>query len=448
MYKRNLSTLGIFKERLQVFHALSARAVEVDILSPKRREDLHLIACTRNSNIQASLASIAVERTEVHRNLTKLVATIADREEDNIALIALHILQVLYKDWLVHTSCHNLQVGVLAKHFVEHILNQRLLINVECHHTDTLGGGLRVGQAFLNLLHNGLRLLLIITTCTAFVDTLYILERHLRSHIIIRREGHQRVLVEVTIAECYQALVLASVVPQEVFLRHRECETILENALQILAFRVLLAEVLRHKETCRWQLMLVTHDDSALTTRYGGHSLASRHLRRLVKDNQVELWPLRSKILRHRERAHQHCRAHSGDKIRNCLEELADRDSAATITDTLLQISHIRTLGGLLAKCRKHSGHPYNKLTTRNLLELAAQLAETLYLILEEHRMEEVQLIVLRYIVISTMFVEALQVGLDYILRLNLATLESLNHTANFVIAQLLTNNVVTNLTA
>jgi hypothetical protein len=85
-------------------------------------------------------------------------------------------------------------------------------------------------------------------------------------------------------------------------------------------------------------------------------------------------------------------------------------------------------LGGLLAKSRKHSGHTHLQLPASYILEILAQRPKSLNLILKEYRLEEAQLLILRYVVVGATLIEALEVYLIDVVSTDNTTLESLGN--------------------
>ena len=94
-------SLSILKEVLQALYALSLRAAQIDLITGHRREDQHFTASATDGYIEATLTPCLIQRAKVHTDLPRSICTIADREEDDITLITLHILKVLDEDRLI-----------------------------------------------------------------------------------------------------------------------------------------------------------------------------------------------------------------------------------------------------------------------------------------------------------------------------------------------------------
>ena len=86
---------------LQALYSLSLRAAQIDLITGHRREDQHFTASATDGYIEATLTPCLIQRAKVHTDLPRSICTIADREEDDITLITLHILKVLDEDGLV-----------------------------------------------------------------------------------------------------------------------------------------------------------------------------------------------------------------------------------------------------------------------------------------------------------------------------------------------------------
>jgi hypothetical protein len=63
-------------------------------------EDLASLPRPCDKDVEATFASVLVQRTEALREVSLLVLTVADADEDDIALVALDVLEVLHVDGL------------------------------------------------------------------------------------------------------------------------------------------------------------------------------------------------------------------------------------------------------------------------------------------------------------------------------------------------------------
>src|SRR5690606_35086861 len=76
--------------------------------------------------------------------LARVVAAVADREEDYRALVALNVLEVLDEDVVFGVGVEvALDLGVRSPGIVKEVFDQRLLRDAESHDADALAGGVR-----------------------------------------------------------------------------------------------------------------------------------------------------------------------------------------------------------------------------------------------------------------------------------------------------------------
>ena len=77
------------------------RARQVDVRALARREYDDLFLRPRNGHVEPPLAAGAVQRAEVHHELSVGALGVADREEYDVAFVALHVFEVLDEERLV-----------------------------------------------------------------------------------------------------------------------------------------------------------------------------------------------------------------------------------------------------------------------------------------------------------------------------------------------------------
>src|SRR5690348_8408917 len=104
-----------------------------------RGDDCHPTPRPCHRHIQPSLASLAVEWTETHGNAPRLVGSVADPEENDIALVTLHILQVLDEERIVSAIAEELlQVWVRLPQLLQFVQDAYLLPLAEGNHPEAL----------------------------------------------------------------------------------------------------------------------------------------------------------------------------------------------------------------------------------------------------------------------------------------------------------------------
>ena len=384
---------GIFKEGLQAGDSLRRGALEVDLVGCEGGENLHLIAGAGNSHVQTSPSAFPVERAEGHGDPPILVLAVADREEDHIPLVALHILQVLDEDRFLGGHRQLFQIGPFGEKVREQVLNEGLLVGVESHHADAAPTEVGILQTTADLGDDGLgfRPVLPRSLLSPVVDAIHMFIGQFGIQIIRRGERKERVLVELGVAEGDKAFMLAPIVPAEMFGGEGKGKAVIEDAVQVLHLGVIFVKGILVEEIGRRHLLLIADHDDALAAGDGAHRLAGRHLGSLVEDDKVELRSLGFGVGHHRERAHKHARAHPGQQVRDHVEEPAERDAPASVTDVPLQDAHFRGLRRLRLQGRQLGGEPGEQFIPGERLEVLAQPAEPGDLLLEHRPVEQVQ---------------------------------------------------------
>ena len=200
------------------------------------------------------------------------------------------------------------------------------------------------------------------------------------------------VLIVFAVAECYETLVLASVMPPEILRRQVQGKTVIQDALQIFDMRIILIEGIGVEESRRRKLFRVTYHDDAATSCNGSHSLACRHLGRLVEYDKIELHSARLDILRYRHRTHEHAWTHPVQEVAYACEEVTQRYAPASVLDVTLEDTHLGSPRGFPLQCRKRRRDLSEKFLSGQCLEVLAESSESRDLLLEQHSMEKLQL--------------------------------------------------------
>ena len=320
---------GELQERLQARDALGGGLCKVDHGRGHRGKDEHLLPCTRHGDVEAAPAARLVERAEVEGDAPRGIGTVAHREEDDVALVALHVLQVLDEKRLFS----------VVRRLLQPLLDDRLgeqpfdIVALRARKGDDAHARLGengVGEPAHDLRDERLRLLCVALCKAAVIGAVHEHELYFAVHRVGRGEGAQLVIVVHAVGEGDEALVLAAVMPQKVPLGHAEGEAVVQDALQVLVFEVILVHIRRTEEGGGRQLFGIAHDDRRLRACNGADRLRRGHLRRLVEDDQVELIGDGLQILRHGGRAHQHAGADDAHE-RGDLAEQAPQPRAAQI---------------------------------------------------------------------------------------------------------------------
>ena len=348
------------------------------MLGLERREYRHLLPGAGDGDVQAAPAAGLVQRPEIQRHPPASVQAVADREEDDIPLVALDILQTLDEHRLRLFRRGAGERPVLGKQLLHLLLDEVLLARVERHDADAPLPFRRVGEPALHVLHDRIGLRLVGPAPAAVVHAFDGEEPHPRGQVVVGRERQERVLIVTGVAERDQALVAAPVMPFQIDRREGQGDALVQDALQVLLVGILLVEGVRLEEGRGRQLLGVADDDERLAAGDGGHRLTRRELGGLVEDDQVELTAFRLQVLRYGERAHQHAGAQARQQVRNPVEQVPEGDAPGVVPDRLLQDRHFQAEGQVVFGVREPGGNLGDQLSPRRLAEGLVILAELL----------------------------------------------------------------------
>ena len=110
-------------------NALAFAALQIDIVGRDGREHLAALLGARDQHVQAALAAIGADGAKAHGQIALGVARIGDRDKDHIALVALHVFQVLDEKGFIGVGDEErLGFGLLAAQQLQLILNGDLLL--------------------------------------------------------------------------------------------------------------------------------------------------------------------------------------------------------------------------------------------------------------------------------------------------------------------------------
>ena len=153
-FHRQCSAFRIFQEAPQGGNALCFGAIQIQLLRAQGGEDHHFTPGTGYCNIQPPPTAVTVQRAKVHVNLAIFIRAKANGEQNHIPFIALNIFQVFNKQRLFCTVDPLFQLGILCAGFVQQVINEMLLGNVEGHNTKALLRQFRVFVSALDFRHN------------------------------------------------------------------------------------------------------------------------------------------------------------------------------------------------------------------------------------------------------------------------------------------------------
>src|SRR5690606_22740643 len=107
--QRGQPLLRILQERPKRSDTFRLCSGRVQVAAAQRGEYMHLEPRTRDGDVQPPPSALPVERAEVHGYLAGGVRAVPDREQNNVALIPLNILQVFHENRLMQQGSGLLQ---------------------------------------------------------------------------------------------------------------------------------------------------------------------------------------------------------------------------------------------------------------------------------------------------------------------------------------------------
>src|SRR5687768_10458897 len=94
----------------------------------------------RDGDVEPAFTAFAVERAEVHRDTARFIDAVADGEEDDVPLIALHAFQAFDEDRFAldgrRVAEMSLDVMMFAAFVIEEVFNEILLSLTEGDHAE------------------------------------------------------------------------------------------------------------------------------------------------------------------------------------------------------------------------------------------------------------------------------------------------------------------------
>ncbi len=113
-------------------HAERLGARQVDVVGGEAGEDQQFLPRAGDGDVEPALAALAVERAEIHFQRSGGVLPEGDREQHHVALVALHVLQILDDRRLDPIVAEEpFEIGRLAPRGVQQVHDERLLLGVE-----------------------------------------------------------------------------------------------------------------------------------------------------------------------------------------------------------------------------------------------------------------------------------------------------------------------------
>src|ERR1035438_10536801 len=130
----HLTRFRVMQERFQRSHARRTGLGYIEVLGAHGREYLAAPARATDQHVQAALPAGPIEGTETHRQVALFRTPVANTDEDDVALVTLHVLQVLDKTRLVRRVRKELFAGRIPPAQEFHLVQDGI------HLSDAKGG--------------------------------------------------------------------------------------------------------------------------------------------------------------------------------------------------------------------------------------------------------------------------------------------------------------------
>ena len=229
----DLPRLGVLQESLERLDPACARPPQVQIRAHEVR--VHDTASARpcDQHVQTPLTPVPIQRPEVHRQVRAVDLAVTDADQDHVALVPLHVLQVLHEEGLLGVPGENSShEGSRRRRMSDLVLDPARLNVAERRDPERQAWGSarvlhRRGRNRLRL--GGVDPLSLVMGLRA------VTKDQPRVHLpgVRAREDHQPIVVELVVRDRDQRLVAAAVVPAQHPLRRALGAEHAQNALQV-----------------------------------------------------------------------------------------------------------------------------------------------------------------------------------------------------------------------
>ena len=170
----------ILQKPFQIMNTLGRGSGSVHHFRPDACEDLHFLFGSGDGHVQPLPAVFSVERSEIQRDLSFLIRTIADAEENHIPLISLDILQILHENRFLHGKDSFFDFRVILQRLGQGVFNHVLLGHAEGDDAYGIVFSFLILQSRHDFSHHRFRFLWIGSGAASSVSGLHILIAHFR----------------------------------------------------------------------------------------------------------------------------------------------------------------------------------------------------------------------------------------------------------------------------
>ena len=276
------------------------RAGEVDLVCVDGGKDDDAPPGAGDRHVEAPFAAQQIERSEVHQEASLRIGRVADGEEQNVPLVALHIFEIFDENGFLRLIVEEgLQVRIFRPLFLEDVFNDALLRNGE---RDDAEGMVAAGAAqFLEeVCDDGLGLGAIGAGGADAVHAVWN-ETEMDAQRLVaacRREGVEAAAVVFLVGKGDERFVARAVVPVERGGGESGGEALIEDALEVgfrgfgggtvLLFVDVILEDGAREEAGGRHLAGIADDDGLPRAGNDADCVPRRDLRGFIEDEQVE----------------------------------------------------------------------------------------------------------------------------------------------------------------
>ena len=268
--------LRVLQERLERLDFPGPRPPQVQLRPHEVGVHDAASARPRDQHVQAPFASLLIQRPEGHRQVDAVDLAVADADQDHVALVALHVLQILHEEGLFGVAGEELLArGIAPPQDVDLVLDAPRLDAAERRDARRQVGGAA------GVLHDGpsdrLRL--------GGVDPLALVvgagivaqdEPRVLLADVGAREHHEAVVVELVVRHGDQRLVAAAVVPPQHPLGRSAGAEQPQDALQVGGLAQVLSSsepsTIRSKKLVGGSCLALEGDAEGIWSRRGRHT--------------------------------------------------------------------------------------------------------------------------------------------------------------------------------
>ena len=324
--------LGVLQIGTEDAHATGRSAVQVDIQRAQISEYFAAPTGAGDQYIQSALPTIAVERPEIHGHLAVLIAAVPDADENHIAFITLHVLEILDEERFMLVRAKKFLAGIILHPHPLHLVVHRLhLFHAKRRHAK------RQLRAFTCMAKHRLghraRLKRIRAGGTAFVHGIWqimILDTECRIGRIKVRKNEKVAVVKFPVGHGDQGFMPAAVMPAQHPLRRALTGHRAQNALQIGQTIVFIIQIIAAaaegiEETRGRHLFTVAHHHQLFAAQNRAKRIHGLHLTGLIEDHQVKMHRTWRQKTGDRHRAHHEHRLDRLYGAPRARDEFSDR---------------------------------------------------------------------------------------------------------------------------